>query len=131
MKDFTSAVATPIVIAINCAIIWRIGFWSWLAVTLLILTALNLQEWTVRLVKWMFCTAFHIPQRESASDRLRRIRKLMESVVCTEGCDKGVVLLDNEGRTYYDENLKGRVYYHEYFSPLGDALIHIYHLTDE
>lgn len=65
--------------------------------------------------------------RLSAS--LAKIRAKIEDVVCTEGCDKGVVMLSRDGPTHYDEELKCQVYDHEYFSPLGDALIAIHDLT--
>lgn len=77
--------------------------------------------------------------------RLSSIKALLESAVCTEGCDKGVVMLSQDGPTH-PEKIKcpvchddpdvlackrcggtGRatiqVYDHEHFSPLGDALI--------
>lgn len=60
---------------------------------------------------------------------LMEIRSKIEEAVCTEGCDKGVVMLDHQGTTHYDKELKVNVYDHEYFSPLGDALIAIHDLT--
>jgi len=63
-------------------------------------------------------------------DRLAAsMRQRIEKIVCTEGVDKGVVLLSNEGPTHYDEEVDGQVYDHEYFSPLGDALIGLWHLV--
>lgn len=50
-------------------------------------------------------------------------RNQLEMIVCTEGCDAGVVLLSQDGPTHYDAEAKCQVYDHEYFSPLGDALI--------
>jgi hypothetical protein len=44
-------------------------------------------------------------------------------IVCTEGDDKGVVLLSSDGPTKHDPKVNGQVYIHEHFSPLGDALI--------
>lgn len=51
----------------------------------------------------------------------------LKKIVCCEGCDAGVVYLDNDGPTYYDEETKCETYKHTYFSPLGDALIELYH----
>lgn len=50
----------------------------------------------------------------------------LEKIVCTEGCDEGVVLLSNEGPCDWDLVRKISVYRHGYFSPLGDALITLY-----
>ena len=50
-------------------------------------------------------------------------RERLEKIVCTEGDDKGVVMLSNEGPTNFDPELNCQVYVHEHFSPLGDALI--------
>jgi len=58
-----------------------------------------------------------------------KISEKLKEIVCTEGCDKGVVMLSSEGPVHYDEELKGQVYDHEFFSPLGDALIEIYHMV--
>lgn len=67
----------------------------------------------------------HVP---SATERLAKIRERLESIVCTSGCDAGLVLLDVQGTTHRDE--AGReVYDHVYFSPLGDALMEVYNLT--
>lgn len=50
----------------------------------------------------------------------------INEIVVTEGIDKGVVLLSQEGPTHYDTELKVQVYDHENFSPLGDALIELH-----
>lgn len=63
-------------------------------------------------------------------ERFLSIREKIEEAVCTEGCDKGVVMLSQDGPTHYDSELKCQVYDHEFFSPLGDALIAIHDLTD-
>jgi hypothetical protein len=57
--------------------------------------------------------------------QLRRVRAKLEEAVCTEGCDKGVVLLSEHGPTHEElwDGKPVQVYDHEYFSPLGDALI--------
>ena len=66
----------------------------------------------------------------SDREKLSKIRELLENIVCTDEVDAGVVLLSSDGPTHYDPELKCQVYDHEHFSPLGDALIELYHLTD-
>lgn len=61
--------------------------------------------------------------------QLREIRDKLASIVCTEGCDKGVVMLSDDGPCHYDAALKCQVYDHDYFSPLGDALIEVWELA--
>lgn len=61
---------------------------------------------------------------------LIEIRELLESVVCTVGPDRGVILMSHEAPTFYDPELRCQVFKHAYFSPLGDALISLYELTD-
>lgn len=69
-------------------------------------------------------------EREIAlEERIQQIAEALEQIVCTEGEDAGVVLLSNEGPTHYSEALKCEVYDHDYFSPLGDALIAAWKLT--
>lgn len=60
-----------------------------------------------------------------ANQRLIAIRKTLETAVCTEGCDKGVVLLDSHGTTHTEivDGRPGQVYDLQHFSPLGEALI--------
>ena len=58
-----------------------------------------------------------------AERKLHAAREALEQIVCTEGEDRGVVLLDQHAPTRYDDDLKCQVYLHENFSPLGDALI--------
>ena len=65
------------------------------------------------------------------AERLAAIRTILKTVVVTEGIDRGVVLLSSDGPTHYDPEQKCRVYDHENFSPLGDALIAIHELTKE
>lgn len=69
---------------------------------------------------------------ERLTERITAIRTKLESIVCTEGCDRGVIYLSNEGPTH-TEVIDGKpceVYNHENFSPLGDALIELYELTN-
>ena len=55
------------------------------------------------------------------------LRKL-EEIVCTKGCDAGVILLSGESTTHYvcSGERTIQVYDHPYFSPLGCALIDLY-----
>lgn len=65
-------------------------------------------------------------------DRLSKIGELLESAVCTKEPDKGVIWLSQDGPTHPERLDDGRtlqVYDHEYFSPLGDALIAAWELT--
>lgn len=64
------------------------------------------------------------------SERIARIREKLKQIVCTEGDDRGVVLLSQESPTYYDEHLKAHVYKHLHFSPLGDALIELWDIVE-
>lgn len=63
--------------------------------------------------------------------QLARVRAVLEGIVCTEGVDKGVVMLSDHGPTHPvivgEKTIQ--VYDHEYFSPLGDALIAAWKLT--
>ncbi len=57
----------------------------------------------------------------------------LEKIVVTEGCDEGVVLLDQHGPCH-TEDWNGKsisVYNHKYFSPLGDALILLHRMLQE
>lgn len=58
--------------------------------------------------------------------RLAKARELLESIVCTEGEDRGIVLVDHEAPTVWDDTLKCDRYTHDNFSPLGDALIKLW-----
>jgi hypothetical protein len=66
--------------------------------------------------------------------RLRTIiaesSRMLGEVVCTEGIDAGVVMLSSEGTSHNKsivtpdgQTMIVGVYDHEYFSPLGDALV--------
>lgn len=68
---------------------------------------------------------------QALEDRVSEIIAKLEEIVVTIGVDKGVILLDHEGRTH-PETINGRtvqVYNNEHFSPLGDALIELYELA--
>lgn len=59
---------------------------------------------------------------------IEETREALTGIVCTVQPDAGVVLLSQEGPTHLEE-WNGKpvsVYDHEYFSPLGDALISLY-----
>lgn len=67
------------------------------------------------------------------TEKLEKIRAILENCVCTEGVDKGVILLSNDGPCH-PEVWNGKtvqVYNHDYFSPLGDALIEAWHIATE
>lgn len=68
--------------------------------------------------------------RQTAEKKLQAARKALENIVCTVGQDRGVILLDHEGRTQYDKDLNCQVYLCENFSPLGDALIDLWKTID-
>lgn len=77
------------------------------------------------------CEGGKWPSYAELESRLAKIAAVLETAVCTEGCDKGVVLLSDYGPTH-TEVVDGRpmqVYDHEYFSPLGDALIAAWELA--
>lgn len=83
----------------------------------LICSRIHFREWAekVRNLEW----------------RLLSIQGVLEEAVCTVGQDKGVVMLSSDGPTH-SETINGRevqVYDHEYFSPLGDALIEAWQLS--
>lgn len=65
---------------------------------------------------------------QAARATIARVRELLGKIVVTEGCDAGVVLLSYDGPTHAEEygGNKVTVYDHEYFSPLGDALMEIH-----
>ena len=58
--------------------------------------------------------------------KLKEARELLETIVCTQGDDKGVILVDSESPTYYEPAVESMVYEHEYFSLLGGALIELH-----
>lgn len=68
-----------------------------------------------------------LQQRQSYA--LSMIREKLGSIMETEGCDAGVILLSQDGPTHFDAEVNCQVYDHEYFSPLGDALMEIYGLA--
>ncbi len=64
--------------------------------------------------------------------RLAACRLMLEEIVCTEDDDAGVVLLSQDGPTHPERrgDRTIQVYDHMYFSPLGDALIALWNMTD-
>lgn len=107
---------------------------------------MNPEEWKNRL--------WHL-ENSLADEKLKWIKEILETAVCTAGCDKGVILLDNEGRTHREEiecqlcggsgkrldtgytccRCGGRgkhniaVYDNQFFSPLGEALVRAWHVA--
>ena len=62
---------------------------------------------------------------------MQEVQRKLEEIVVTDGVDKGVILLSQDGPTHYDKELKCQVYDHEHFSPLGDALIELYDMIQK
>lgn len=81
------------------------------------------------LVSFFGCVVVILAQASKIA-KLERERALatqkLEVIVCTVGCDAGVVMLSEDGPTHWDPVTKCYVYDHEYFSPLGDALIDLH-----
>lgn len=74
-----------------------------------------------------------VAQNDQLRQAMADVTQRLEAIVCTEGCDRGVILLSHEGPTH-TEVVNGRpmqVYDHENFSPLGDALIELYERSRE
>lgn len=90
----------------------------------------QIAEWIVHghVISWR---RYRPPAMIDTHARLARIRKIMERTVCTQGIDKGVILLSDHAPTHFEmvDGKKMCVYNHEYFSPLGDALIEVWELT--
>lgn len=68
-------------------------------------------------------------ENERLKSNAKEIATRLTEIVITEGEDAGVVLLSQDGTTHYDESVKGQVYDHNYFSPLGDALMNLWRLA--
>ena len=61
---------------------------------------------------------------EAAHKRqLAEAREALDQIVVSEGEDAGVILLSSNSPGDYDPERKVYVYRHEFFSPLGDALV--------
>lgn len=58
----------------------------------------------------------------------KRAIEFLETIVCTEGEDKGVILIDHKATFDWSEEYKCQVYRNEYFTPLGDALIALHEI---
>lgn len=63
--------------------------------------------------------------------KLAAIRDALDKIVVSEGQDAGVILLSSESPTHYDKAAGCSVYEHEFFSPLGDALVSVARLASE
>ena len=68
---------------------------------------------------------------KEAMESLMSIRKKLEEIVCVEGVDAGVVMLDVNGSTHPEvcDGETVQVYDNEYFSPLGDALMELWKMA--
>jgi len=62
---------------------------------------------------------------------LATMREKLEAIVCTDGEDAGLIMVSDMAPTSYDPTLGCEVYKHIYFSPLGDALMDLWKLTEE
>ena len=79
------------------------------------------------------CRGKLVEDNARLKEQLAAIRTKLAEIVCTEGCDAGVVMLSQDGPTH-PETHGGRtiqVCDHEYFSPLGDALMEVWKMTGE
>lgn len=56
---------------------------------------------------------------------LSTAREQLAKIVVDEGEDAGVILLSWESPTHYDPTVGMQMYDHDYFSPLGDALVEL------
>jgi hypothetical protein len=65
---------------------------------------------------------------EELEEKLKQISSKLESIVVTDGCDAGCVLLSDDAPTHYVEGIM--VYDLDYFSPLGEALMEVYKLCN-
>ncbi len=67
-------------------------------------------------------------ERAGLRKRLASAIEKLETIVVPDGVDAGVIWLSQESPTHYDAELKGQVYEHENFSPLGDALVELHQI---
>lgn len=61
--------------------------------------------------------------RDELRELLAECREDLAKIVELDGRDAGVILLSDESPTHWDDEAKCRVYDHDHFSPLGDALV--------
>lgn len=75
-----------------------------------------------------------IAEQAAEIERLKKAvefsKHCLETIVVTEGVDRGVVLLSQEAPTNWDAGAECYVYVHENFSPLGDGLIELYEILN-
>jgi hypothetical protein len=65
-----------------------------------------------------------------ARQAIAAIRAKLEKIVVTEGEDAGVVLLSQDAPKQWDVELHASVYDLEYFTPLGEALMAAWKMTN-
>ena len=58
------------------------------------------------------------------------VRTAIEKIVCTDEIDGGVIMLSSESPSHFDADRNGWVYDHEHFSPLGDAMVSLWKMTE-
>lgn len=63
--------------------------------------------------------------------QLRAIRQALDEIVISKGEDAGVVLLSPESRQTWNADRQCHQYEHDYFSPLGYALVALAKLASE
>lgn len=66
----------------------------------------------------------------SLQEQIDKAKEKLKEIVIPDGIDAGVVLLSNDGPTHWSEEHQCFVYEHEYFSPLGDALIELWNILN-
>jgi len=72
-----------------------------------------------------------LKERFEPKDKVAEATKLLETIVCTEGEDAGVILLSSDSPCHpepdpRDPSKTMQVYDHYNFSPLGDALVSLH-----
>lgn len=66
---------------------------------------------------------------EGAKRHNERIKAAIEKIVCVEGDDEGVILVDPESHTEYDPVRHAIVYKNQYFSQLGESLVKLWRMV--
>lgn len=79
--------------------------------------------------KWIWIIIL-IHQQQTLRSRLNAVRCKLQEIGCMDGEDAGVIYLSSDSPSHWSDRHKCYVYEHQYFSPLGDALIATYKLTE-